>query len=150
MRVVVDTNVLVSGLLSPFGPPAQIVRMITSGTLAPCYDGRLLSEYREVVLRPRFPFPEESVDALLHQIVQGGDSVVAEPLPKPLPDRDDEPFLEVAWSGGAEVLITGNLKHYPVRWRLGITVLSPGEFLEHYRKRAERSRWIADEAGGCT
>ena len=140
MRVVVDTNVLVSGLLSPFGPSAQIVRMVASGVLAVCHDARILSEYRDVLLRPKFGFPQDAVDALLDHIVSSGDAVSSEPLRAPLPDRDDEPFLEVAVSGRAAALITGNLKHYPREAREGAVVLSPAEFVEHYKTRTDSSR----------
>lgn len=44
MKVVLDTNVVVSGLLSPFGPPGEIVRMTADGFLELCYDARILSE----------------------------------------------------------------------------------------------------------
>lgn len=140
MRVVVDTNVLVSGLLSPFGPSAQIVRMMAAGTLTTCYDARVLSEYREVLLRPKFSFSQDAVEALLDQILAAGDSVSAEPLRLPLPDRDDEPFLEVAFSGKAEALVTGNLRHYPEDLRAGVLVTSPAEFLERYGSRGEDPR----------
>ena len=137
MRVVVDTNVLVSGLLSPFGPSAQIIRMVASGVLAVCHDARILSEYRDVLLRPKFGFPQKAVDALLDQVISAGDAVTSEPLRVTLPDRDDEPFLEVAVSGRAEALITGNLKHYPRKARKGAVVLSSGEFVEWYKTRTD-------------
>jgi putative PIN family toxin of toxin-antitoxin system len=139
MRVVVDTNVLVSGLLSPFGPSAQIIRMVASGVLALCHDARILSEYRDVLLRPKFGFPKEAVDALLDQIISAGETVTSEPLRVALPDRDDEPFLEVAVSGGAEALVTGNLKHYPREAREGAVVLSPAEFIKKYKTRTDSS-----------
>ena len=139
MRVVVDTNVLVSGLLSPFGPSAQIIRMVASGFLAVCHDARILSEYRDVLLRPKFGFPQEAVDALLEQVISAGDAITSKPLRVTLPDRDDEPFLEVAVSGRAEALITGNLKHYPRKARKGAVVLSPGEFVERYKTRTDSS-----------
>jgi putative PIN family toxin of toxin-antitoxin system len=132
MRVVVDTNVLGSGLLSPFGPSAKVVRMVASGILVVCHDARILSEYREVLLRPKFPFPQDAVDALLDHIASSGEAVASEPLRAALPDRDDEPFLEVAVSGGAEALITGNIKHYPREARQGAVVLSPARFVEKY------------------
>jgi putative PIN family toxin of toxin-antitoxin system len=119
MRVVLDTNVLVSGLLSPFGSPAQVVRMVASGVLVVCHDARILSEYRDVLLRPKFPFTRDAVDALLDQIASRGEAIASVPLRTALPDRDDEPFLEVTVSGGAEALITGNLKHSPREARQG-------------------------------
>jgi putative PIN family toxin of toxin-antitoxin system len=140
MKVVIDTNVLVSGLLSPFGPPAQIVRMVASGALLVGHDARILSEYREVLLRPRFPFARDGVDALLDQMVSSGETIASAPLRMALPDREDEPFLEVALSARAEALITGNLKHYPREARERAVVLSPADFVKRYRTRTDSSR----------
>lgn len=135
MRVVLDTNVIVSGLLHSFGSSGEIVRMVASGDLQLCYDMRLLSEYKEVLLRPKFSFDAVDVHDLLAQIEFCGFIVTATPLAKRLPDPDDEPFLEVALAGKAQCLITGNLKHYPANKRQGISVVSPTEFLELYRKQ---------------
>ena len=65
MRIVVDTNVLVSGLLSPFGPPGVVVAQIVSGSVRLCYDGRILAEYADVLHRETFPFSEANIAALL-------------------------------------------------------------------------------------
>ena len=134
MIVVLDTNVLVSGLLTPFSPCGEIVRMVSSGELTLCLDARLLSEYAEVLRRPHFQFDHELVAALLDHISHAGIPVSASPLVVSLPDPDDAAFLEVAITGAAECLITGNLKHFPARFRQGVTVLSPSDFLAHYRQ----------------
>jgi uncharacterized protein len=139
VKVVVDTNVLVAGLLSPFGPPGEIVRMIASGTLRLCFDARILTEYGEVLARPKFQFSSELTQALLEQIKTEGLSVAGNPLPVRLPDPTDEPFLEAAIAGDADCLITGNIKHFPPTKRQGAVVLSPSEFLDYFRKRT-RSR----------
>jgi uncharacterized protein len=139
MKVVLGTNVLVSGLLSQYGAAAQIMRMASGGALTLCVDGRIVEEYREVLGRPRFGFAASAVDALLDQIRADGDLVVTEPLPIPLPDPDDEPFLEAAIAANAEFLVTFNLKHYPAAARRGMRVVSPAEFLRQYRQHlAER------------
>src|ERR1700733_5562204 len=114
MKIVLDTNVLVSGLLQPFGPSGQIVRLVASGELILCHDPRILVEYRDVLFRKKFRFDPERVDALLDQITAEGIPVMARPLAVRLPDPDDEPFLEVALAGAVRCLITGNGKHYPV------------------------------------
>lgn len=139
MRVVLDTNVLVSGLLSPHGASAEIVRMTSAGLLRISHDGRILSEYRAVLARPKFNLNPDYVDALLEQIEASGDSMVAEPLKKRLPDPDDEPFLEVAIRAKADSLVTFNTKHYPPENRQGIVVSLPGDFLDIYRKRKATS-----------
>jgi len=135
VKLVLDTNVVVSGLLSPFGPPGDIIRMVASGDLELCYDARILSEYRKVLLRQKFPFDRTHVEDLLEQIEVCGYVITGKPLIKRLPDSDDESFLEVALEGEAQYLVTGNLRHYPVKKRQGILVLSPREFLEIYRKK---------------
>jgi putative PIN family toxin of toxin-antitoxin system len=133
MKIVLDTNVLVSGLLQPFGPSGQIVRLVASGELVLCHDPRILAEYREVLLRKKFSFDPERVDALLEQIRAVGIPVSARPLATRLPDLDDEPFLEIAIAGRARCLVTGNAKHYPAEARHGTEVLSPRSFIELYR-----------------
>jgi len=136
LRIVLDTNVLVSGLLSPFGPPGEIVRMVSSGTVTLCLDARILSEYREVLARPRFGFGVEAVAALLDYLNVASETAAAEPLSVRLPDPDDESFLEVALACGAECVVTGNLAHFPVAARAGVDVLSPAQFVDRYRSRS--------------
>jgi putative PIN family toxin of toxin-antitoxin system len=133
MKIVLDTNVLVSGMLQPFGPSGQIVRLVASGDLVLCHDSRVLAEYREVLLRAKFGFDPERVESLLDEIGANGIPISARPLVIRLPDPDDEPFLEVALAGGASCLVTGNLKHYPADACHGIVVLPPRPFIELLR-----------------
>ncbi len=134
MKVVLDTNVVVSGLLSPFGPPGEIIRMTAGGLLALCYDARILSEYQSVLLREKFPFEKAHVEDLLEQIQACGELITGEPLPGRLPHPDDEPFLEAALAGNARYLVTGNLKHYPMKKRQDVRIVLPGNFIEICRK----------------
>ena len=128
--MVVDTNVLVSGLISPFGPPGVIVGLVATGALRLCYDPRILAEYREVLERPLFAFRPGDVETLLSRIAAHGVPLAPAPLSGRLPDTGDRPFLEVAVSAGAAFLVTGNLKHFPPDCRHGIRVVSPREFLD--------------------
>jgi predicted nucleic acid-binding protein len=107
--------------------------LITAGAVRICYDARILVEYRQVLLRPTFPFTENQVDSLLDQLQADGDLVTALPLVERLPDPEDEIFLEVALSGNAQYLVTGNLKHYPVQNRQRAQVVSPRAFLDLFR-----------------
>jgi len=138
MRLVLDTNVLVSGLLSPFGPPADIVRLVAVGAVSLCVDARILEEYRVVLARPRFGFDRARVAELLAQVdaegVRGGPS----PLRDRLPDPDDEPFLEVALATAAAALVTGNARHFPPARREGVRVVSPRVFMDEYRASDRR------------
>ena len=134
MNIVLDTNVLVAGLLAPFGPCGAIVRMVSSGDLTLIYDARIILEYSEVLHRQKFSFDEDRVAALLDYIEHNGKRTASSPLARALPDRDDEPFLEVALAGGVACLVTGNRAHFPVKSRKGVRVVSPREFLAFYKK----------------
>lgn len=135
MRIVLDTNVLVAGLLSPFGAPGQIVRLVSSGELSLCLDARIVTEYKEVLARPKFDFDADAVAALLDFAIHSGEMVAASPLETALPDPDNEPFLEVAIAAGAECLVTGNGAHFPRERCEGFPVASPAEFMDAYRNR---------------
>lgn len=135
MKIVLDTNVLVAGLLTPFGTCGEIVRMVSSGELRLSFDARIFSEYEEVLNRPKFKFEKEKVAVLLDQIEHCGRTVASAPLLHGLPDIDDEPFLEVAIAGKVACLITGNSIHFPSKLCQGVKVLSPSDFLSFYKKQ---------------
>ena len=139
MKIVLDTNVLVSGLLTPFGTSGEIVRMVSAGKFFLLYDSRILLEYQEILYRSKFQFNKENVDLLLDYIKKNGQAAPTSPLKKRLPDPDDAPFLEVAIGGKAEYLVTGNKAHYPRQFREGIKILSPTEFIKLYRKRKDNT-----------
>jgi putative PIN family toxin of toxin-antitoxin system len=134
MKIVLDTNVIVSGMLSSDGSAGEIVRLVACGDLTLCYDVRIICEYRDVLCRLKLSFDKMQVEYFLDQTKASGDSVAAKPLSKRLPDRYDEPFLEVALAGGVSYLVTGNIKHYPADRRYGVKIVSPKEFLNIFRK----------------
>lgn len=135
MKIVLDTNVLVAGLLSPFGPCADIMRMVSSGNLTLCVDARILSEYHEVLMRPKFHFDPDNIASLLDYIEHSSLAVLSVPLPAALPDPDDEPFLEIAITGNADYLVTGNIIHFPSGLCQGVKVVSPSDFLKRAVKQ---------------
>ena len=135
MKIVLDTNVFVSGLLTPFGPSGEIVRMLFSGELILHIDARILSEYQDVLNRPKFKFNKDHIGILIDFIKQYGHFISSSPLKNRLPDPDDEPFFEVAIAGKVKSLVTGNTVHYPSLFREGINIFSSSEFIEFYRKQ---------------
>jgi putative PIN family toxin of toxin-antitoxin system len=133
MRIVLDTNVLVSGLLSASGPPGWIVEAVLTGELELALSMAIRQEYEDVLRRPEFAFSAGVVDGLLAAIDPFGFPVAAAPpCPVPLPDPGDEPFLAVARASDS-TLVTGNLKHYPANSREGVTVLTPPQLVGRLR-----------------
>jgi putative PIN family toxin of toxin-antitoxin system len=143
MKIVLDTNVLVSGLLTPFGSSGEIVRMVFSGELLLFIDARILLEYQDVLHRPKFNFNKEDIGILLDFVKQYGQFISSSPLLNRLPDPDDEPFLEVAIAGRVRSLVTGNTAHYPSPLREGVDIFSPSEFIEYYRKQSKGTEPVA-------
>jgi putative PIN family toxin of toxin-antitoxin system len=135
MRVVLDTNVLVSGLLTPFGKCGEIVRMLTSAEIVLCVDARILLEYDDVLHRRTFDIDPLNVEVVMGYIQDSSEVHATAPLDRPLPDEDDSPFLEVALSSHAACLVTGNLRHFPKRCRASARVLSPKQFIDEFRER---------------
>ena len=136
MRIVMDTNVLVSGMLTPFGVCGEIVRMLTSSNITLCVDSRILFEYEDVLRRPRFQIEYNMIDLVMEYIESSSEAHNTTPLQKFLPDPDDNQFLEVAISANVDCLVTGNVKHFPRNSRCGVKVLSPREFLDVLKKRS--------------
>ena len=130
MKIGLDTNVIVSGLLSSVGPPAKIVSLVAQGVLQVCYDKRILEEYAEVLSRSKFKFERSAIDDFIEQLKADGLEVTGAPLPSRLPDPDDEMFLEVVVAGNASCLVTGNLKHFPEEGRAGVRVLTPRQLVD--------------------
>jgi putative PIN family toxin of toxin-antitoxin system len=132
MIAVLDTNVIVSGILRPYSKAATILRLAATGTIKLAYDLRILSEYQDVLNRPKFPFIRKDTIAFLDQVEKEGILVLVMPLKFRLSDPDDEPFLEVALAAKAEAMITGNKRHFPKKEYQGTLILSPAEFLETF------------------
>lgn len=133
-RIVLDTNMLVSGVLSAAGPPGWIVEAVLSGDIVPAFSAVIRSEYGDVLGRHELSFDPGRVAAILEIVDAFGLEVVVPPWPERLPHAADAPFLAVAaWVGCP--LVTGNLRHFPTRARGGVEVLTPRQFMDSVAER---------------
>ena len=131
---VIDTNVIVAALLSKNEDAATVrtVQAVLNGTIIPLYQKDILTEYEEVLLRPKFRLREDTVRFVLKAIRQFGTEIEPTPSGEILPDMDDLVFYEVALEKQDDhaYLVTGNQKHYPVR----SFIVTPAEMMEIIRK----------------
>jgi putative PIN family toxin of toxin-antitoxin system len=135
MRIVLDTNILVSGLLQSKGNPAQVLALALADAVQVCHDQRILAEYKEVLARARFKFDPERIRDVIAKIEEDGLSVDASQQGGlNLPDVDDEPFLAVALAASVDFLVTGNVADYPQERCRGCSVVTPATFMEHWRQ----------------
>ena len=115
-KVVIDTNVLVSALLSSHDDSATviIVSLVLKGCVLLIITSRILAEYEEVLRRRKFRFPEENVSELLDALKRKA----IETSNIELLDEDDRPFLDAMLSAEESILVTGNIKHFPRHERI--------------------------------
>jgi len=125
LNAVIDTNVLVSGLITAHGYSAKIVNAFKDNQFNLFYCSDILIEYHDVLHRNRLGFNSKDVDDLLDVISLNGISVAIDASDISLPDEDDRCFYDIARNTEA-YLVTGNLKHYPDNsW-----IITPAEFVE--------------------
>lgn len=115
--VVVDTNVLVSALLSKKDDAAtvQVLSKVISGEIISVYSNLVTKEYREVLARKKFGFSADLVEYLISAIEKYGLLLDPSPSGISLPDMKDLPFYEVVLEkrDNETYLVTGNIKHFP-------------------------------------
>jgi putative PIN family toxin of toxin-antitoxin system len=131
---VIDTNVLVSALISSHNDAATVlvVGKIFSGEVIPLFNDEIIKEYNDVLRREKFNFSNETVNILLQTIEKYGEHVVPTPTGELLPDMKDLPFYEVVVEKQEDnaYLITGNMKHFPLK----PFIVTAKEFLEILNK----------------
>jgi len=117
IRIVLDTNIIVSALLNPLGTPAQVFLLALGGAVQLCVTGSIYAEYEEVLKRPRFQRTDNVVAGLLSAVRDQGLWVKPTDKLQVCFDPDDNIFLECAQAAKADYLVTGNLRHFPISWR---------------------------------
>lgn len=135
MRVVLDTNIFLSGLISGAGAPARILDRWRAGDFTVVFTKELAAEYREVLLRPAFAAlgSEQERLELLSAFLELENShlvAAADRLALVARDPEDDRVLECALGGGAEVVVTGDEDLLALGEFRGIPILAPRAFLE--------------------
>ena len=129
IRVVLDTNIIVSALLQPFGAPAQIFLLALERHVQLCISGAIYAEYEEVIRRPRLRLEDRTIlDTLQAMRVKSVWVKPSETL-QVCSDPDDDIFLECAKAAHADYIVTGNLKHFPALWNTA-KIVSARTFLD--------------------
>jgi putative PIN family toxin of toxin-antitoxin system len=130
LKAVVDTNVLVSGIINVQHAPGRIVDRIRTRALQLVVDDRILAEYQSVLLGERLRkwIAEEDARDLLAFLFVDAERIVPTVFVQQLPDPGDAPFLETAITADVP-LVTGNLKHFPKTCCRGQRVMTPAEFI---------------------
>ena len=128
MKVVLDTNVIVSALINANGTPAKILSLVLNGKIKILYDNRIIFEYSEVLSRKEFGFNVEIINDMMDFLKHEGEFINADCLNTGFHDETDKKFYEVFKSGEAQYLITGNRIHFPE----DDAIFAPKDFIAVY------------------
>ena len=133
MKVVLDTNVLVSSTLGPMGRPAAIMKALQEGRYELILSEAILDEYREALGRPdvsrRRGYTDAQIAAAMQAFRELGTLVEPDMSVRVAPDPDDDHIIGCAMAGEVDYIVTGDKKLQSVGQYRGIEILSPAEFL---------------------
>lgn len=133
MIIVLDTNVLVSGIINPSGPPGRIVDLLRTGELDLALDDRILGEYIDVLHRPKLAkyFLPGDIKYILEYLSNNSEMVIPVIHVSGLPDPKDAPFAETALALGIP-LVSGNTKHFTAAEPKKLIVETPAQFIKRF------------------
>jgi len=135
MRVVIDTNVFISGIFFS-GPPHQILRAWQKRKLEFILSPDILEEYRRVAEILRRKYPEVDIDSILEMLTIEAELTTVPSLDENIcTDPEDDKFIACALASKTKIIISGDKHLLQVNGYRGLKIISPRQFLNHYLKR---------------
>jgi len=133
LQVIIDTNVLVSSLIQHSYPFLIVDFLIKSSNSSICISMKISNEYNDVLFREKFTKYAEffsNAKDLLSDLEEKAEMFYPDVTLDILEDKSDNKFLELAETCNADYLITGNLRHFPMREYKKTKIVTPKEFWE--------------------
>jgi putative PIN family toxin of toxin-antitoxin system len=128
-RLVLDTNVLVSAFLTPTGNESHVLRLALSPKHQLFVSDDMVEEYRRILSKSKFKFRVKDLEEFFAFLNRQAIIVVPGKQLHVSPDEADNRFLECSEAASADYLVTGNKKHFPVKWKT-TRVVNAREWLE--------------------
>ena len=131
-RVILDTNVIISAFLTAESNPALVLALCLEGSLTVCLSETIWQEYQGVLRRKKFQgLDQESIEKLLSVLKQQA-LWVSPRIQVNILSRDpaDNKFLECALESQADYLITGNIRHFPLKKFHNTRIINPRDFID--------------------
>lgn len=128
LRLVIDTNVVVSAALNPEGLQRTVVLLAMTKPARWYVSDPIVSEYATVLARPELKIRKSMRQQLVQLIRNHSRVVTPSRLPQVTSDPNDNIFVECADAARADYLVTGNQRHFPKFWK-NTKIISSSEFL---------------------
>ena len=150
MRIVLDTNVLISALVFAKGTPAQLLARCQAGELELLVSPDILAEIRRVLayprIRKRLHYSDEQIDAFVALLAQEATVITPAVQVQAIPDDpDDDKFVELALAGSAPYIVSGDDHLLKVGQVQGVTILKPAEFLALWQTLQQQQGTQSDD-----
>lgn len=131
LRVVLDTNVVVSAFLKGSGLERYVLDLALGGRMSLLVSEDILIEYDSVLRRPKFKLPRDLIAESMELLRSKARIVRPRTRIRAAFDPEDDKFLECAVAGRAGFLVTGNKRHFPAVWK-SVHIVNGREMLEHF------------------
>ena len=131
IKIVIDTNVIISALLFG-GVPGKLIDLWKEGHVKPLISEAMMLEYLRVLAYPKFKLSEDEINYIIHQEIlpffkviktKPGAVVITE-------DPEDDKFIQCAEAGNAKIIISGDRHLLALKSHRGIKIMTPNEYLE--------------------
>jgi putative PIN family toxin of toxin-antitoxin system len=132
IRVILDTNIIVSAYLNQDGLPFFILKLALSGSVRLCASEAVFAEYEELLRRKSYPMDSRRAKLLLKHIRAASHIVRPVEGLEITKDPDDNIFLECAQAAKAHYVVTGNTEHFPQRFKY-TKVITPRTFINIWK-----------------
>lgn len=129
----IDTNVIVSSILKRSSKPGRIIDLVNSNLIIPLLNEEIIEEYIDVLTRNKFGFDDITIQETINVLKKNAIYLKREQSLEEFIDKDDIVFYEIVLSARSTMdayLVTGNMKHYPIR----NYVVTPREMIEIIEK----------------
>ena len=132
MRIVLDTNVFISGVFFS-GPPYDILKASIDERIQILISSEILQEYQRVGEELQHRYPEIEITPILKSFSKNAISISAPRLPHPVcADPEDDKFLACAAAGNAKLIISGDRHLLDINVFQGIKIVKPRKFVDEY------------------
>jgi putative PIN family toxin of toxin-antitoxin system len=133
MRAVIDTGVLVSGLIRPRGTTGEVLFALRDGKFTVLYSNETIMEIIDVLGRDKFRLKyhilTDDISALINLIRLRGEVVIPKQRVADCRDPKDDKFLDIALAGDADCLVSGDLDLVSMNPYRSVPIITPAEFL---------------------
>lgn len=130
LKVVIDTNIFLSGLLNESGASAKLIEYLRNGTFSLILSSDVFDEYANVIFDFNNDVLIEDAVELFLMILQRSNFVIPTEKHDVCRDKDDNKFIECAVAAHADFIVTKNIKHFPRKHYEGTKIVKIRDFLK--------------------